>query len=153
MASGSADWSTMKPKPCSFKLGPDERLLVFDGICRLCSGWARFVLRYDHESKITLTTVQSETGQAILTQLGLDTISPESIVFIENGTAYFESDAIFRIIGQLSSGWHILLVFRVIPLPVRDWVYLKIARNRYRLFGKREICFIPTPENAARFRD
>jgi predicted DCC family thiol-disulfide oxidoreductase YuxK len=77
----------MKPQPCFFPLRPDERLLVFDGVCRLCSGWARFVLRYDHGHKITLTTVQSETGQKILTELGLDTISPESIVFIENGTA------------------------------------------------------------------
>jgi len=143
----------MKPKPCSFQLGPDERLLVFDGVCRLCSGWARFVLRYDHERRLTLTTVQSDTGQKILTELGLDKIAPESIVFIENGTAHFESDAIFRIVGHLAPAWRVLLILRVIPLSWRDWVYLKIARNRYRLFGKRNICFIPTPEYSARFRD
>lgn len=143
----------MKPQPCSFPLAPGERLLVFDGVCRLCSGWARFVLRYDHEHKITLATVQSETGQYILAELGLDTISPESIVFIENGTAWFESDAIFRIIEQLSAPWHIFLVFRIVPRALRDWLYGVIARNRYRLFGRRDVCFIPTPENSARFRD
>jgi predicted DCC family thiol-disulfide oxidoreductase YuxK len=143
----------MKPQPCFFPLRPDERLLVFDGVCRLCSGWARFVLRYDHGHKITLTTVQSETGQKILTELGLDTISPESIVFIENGTAWFESDAIFRIIGHLSPVWRVLRVFRIVPRSVRDWVYTKIARNRYRLFGRRDICFVPTPEHSTRFRD
>ena len=100
-----------------------------------------------------MTTVQSETGQSILRELQLDAISPESIVFLDKGTAYFGSDAIFRIIRELSAGWQVFRIFELVPLSIRDWVYLKIARNRYRLFGKRQICFIPTPENSARFRD
>lgn len=100
-----------------------------------------------------MTTVQSETGQRILVELQLDTISPESIVFIDNGTAYFGSDAIFRIIRELSAGWQIFRIFELVPLSIRDWVYLKVARNRYRLFGRREMCFIPTPENTKRFRE
>lgn len=100
-----------------------------------------------------MTTVQSKTGQAILSELQLDRVSPESIVFVDAGTAYFGSDAIFRIIRELSAGWQIFRIFELVPLAIRDWAYLKIARNRYRLFGKRQICFVPTSENTTRFRD
>ena len=143
----------MKPQPVRYPLTPGERLIVFDGVCKLCSGWARFVLRYDHNAKITLTTVQSQTGHDILSELGISIDSPETVVFIDGGTAYFKSDAIFRIIAQLRWPWQPLRVFTILPRGFRDWCYTLIARNRYRLFGMRDTCFLPTPEHEARFRD
>ncbi len=143
----------MKPQPVDYPLAAGERLIVFDGVCRLCSGWARFVLRYDHDRKITLATVQSATGNDILSRLGVSISDPETVVFIEDGTAYFKSDAIFRIVAQLRWPWQPLRAFAILPRGFRDWCYSLIARNRYRLFGMRDTCFLPTTEYEARFRD
>ena len=143
----------MKPQPCTYPLPEDERLLIFDGYCRLCSGWARFVLRYDHDATITMATVQSAVGNEILSELRVNISSPETVVFVERGTAYFKSDAIFRIIAKLRWPWQPLRVFEILPRGLRDWAYSLIARNRYRLFGRREVCFLPQPEYQDRFRD
>lgn len=143
----------MTPKPCTFPLEPGERLLVFDGVCKVCSSWARFILRFDRDARIRMTTIQSEAGLTILKELGLDDGPLETLVFVENGVACFQSDAIFEVFRQLPPIWRVILIFRIVPRPVRDWLYLRLARNRYRLFGKRETCFMPGPEVASRFRD
>ncbi len=143
----------MTPRPCQFPLDPHEQLLVFDGICRVCSGWARFLLRFDTNARISLTTIQSKTGEAILSELGLDQAPLETLVFVTNGIAYFQTDAILRVLGQLPAGWRFLLLLYVIPHPIRDWLYVRLARNRYRWFGQRDTCFVPDASTEARFRN
>jgi len=143
----------MLPEPCNFPLEPGERLLVFDGVCNICSGWARFILRHDRDARIHKTTIQSDTGTAILNQLGLDTEALETLVFLQDGVAYFQTDAIFEVFRQLPPIWRWVLIFRIVPRPVRNWFYLRLARNRYRIMGKRDACFLPDPDVAARFRD
>lgn len=140
----------MEPRPCPHPLTTGKPVLLFDGICRMCSGWAIFVLRVDRDARIRLATVQSDAGQEILRALDLPTDRFETLVFIEDGTAWFESDAVVRILASLPPHWRWMRVMGVLPRSLRDGGYRLVARNRYRMFGRR-ICMVPTAETEARF--
>lgn len=128
-----------------------DRVVLFDGVCRLCSAWARFLLRFDRECRFKLATVQSEEGQAILSFFGLPLDQYETMLLVEGNQVFGKSDGLLRIIKQLPFPWPILGCFRLIPRPVRDWVYDRVARNRYRLFGKRDVCVVPDKADEQRF--
>ena len=128
-----------------------ERVVLFDGVCRLCSAWARFLLKFDRDCHFKLATVQSEEGQAILTFFGMPLDEYDTLLLVESHQMYVKSDAILRILKLLPFPWPALTFFRLIPPPIRDWIYDRIARNRYRLFGKAEVCVVPSAEDEARF--
>ncbi|WP_137885485.1 thiol-disulfide oxidoreductase DCC family protein [Pseudomonas sp. 2FE] len=130
---------------------PGARVVLFDGVCKLCNGWVRFLLRYDREQLFKLASVQSAEGQAILRWYGLPTETFETMAYIEGRELFVRSEAILRIVGQLHWPWRALLVLRLIPRPLRNWLYDRIALNRYRLFGKYDACLLPSPEHARRF--
>ncbi|WP_137817253.1 thiol-disulfide oxidoreductase DCC family protein [Pseudomonas sp. 2FG] len=130
---------------------PGARVVLFDGVCKLCNGWVRFLLRYDREQLFKLAPVQSAEGQAILRWYGLPTETFETMAYIEGRELFVRSEAILRIVGQLHWPWRGLLVLRLIPRPLRNWLYDRIALNRYRLFGKYDACLLPSPEHARRF--
>lgn len=132
-------------------LSPGETVVLFDGTCKLCNGWAKFIIRHDRARRITLAAVQSPEGQALLGWAGLPQREFNTIVLIADQHFYIRSDAMFRIFACLPAPWRWLKLARIIPAPLRDWMYDKIALNRYRLFGQYDACHLPSPDHRGRF--
>lgn len=128
-----------------------ERVVLFDAVCKLCSGWSRFLMRYDTAHRFKLATVQSEEGKAILAWAGLPTEAYDTLVLVEGDRVYLRSAAVIRVLLRLPLPWKLGALAWLVPRPWRDWAYDKIARNRYRLFGKYDTCVVPTPDHMARF--
>ena len=126
-------------------------VILFDGVCNLCSGSVQLILKRDPEARFRFASLQSEAGRSLMLEHGLDPDALSSVVLIEDGRAWQESSAALRIARHLPGAWKLLRVFTVIPRSLRDAVYRWIARNRYRWFGKTETCWLPTPELKARF--
>ena len=126
-------------------------IVLFDGVCNLCSGSVQLILKRDPEARFRFASLQSEAGRSLMLEHGLDPDALSSVVLIEDGRAWQESSAALRIARHLPGAWKLLRVFTVVPRPLRDAVYRLIARNRYRWFGKTEACWLPTPELRARF--
>lgn len=124
-------------------------MLLFDGVCNLCNGVVQFVLRHDKSETVKFASQQSAFGQRTMRERGLTGI--DGVVLIEGERVYTHSDAALRLLSYLPAPLSWLSGFRVIPKALREFVYRFIARNRYRLFGKREACFLPRPEWKARF--
>ena len=125
-------------------------VLLFDGVCNVCNGAVNFVLDRDPAGLFRFASLQSEIGQRLCREHGIAT-DVGTIVLVEDGVAYTESTAILRVARKLGKGWPLLSVFFVVPKAIRDAAYRYFARNRYRWFGKREVCRVPTPEIRARF--
>ena len=131
---------------------PDDRpIIIFDGYCALCSGWAQFVLRHDPHGRYRLLAAQSPLGHALYVHYGLNPQDYETNILIADGLAWFKSEGSIRMAEGLGLPWSLAAVFRVLPLALRDRLYAALARNRLRLFGKRETCFLPDPSYAERF--
>jgi predicted DCC family thiol-disulfide oxidoreductase YuxK len=126
-------------------------IVLFDGVCNLCSGSVQFILKRDPQGRFRFASLQSEAGRSLMVEHGLDPEALSSVVVVEEGRAWQESSAALRIARHLPGAWKLLRVFAVIPRPIRDAAYRLIARNRYRWFGKTEACWLPTPELRARF--
>jgi predicted DCC family thiol-disulfide oxidoreductase YuxK len=126
-------------------------IFLFDGVCILCSRSVAFVLKHETAPLIRFVAIQSAEGRALASLHGINPDDPESFLFIENGVAQPKSDGIAALTHHLRVPWNWMGAFRILPRPVRDWLYDRIARNRYRIFGKRESCLIPTPETRQRF--
>jgi predicted DCC family thiol-disulfide oxidoreductase YuxK len=127
-------------------------ILLFDGVCNLCNHAVDFVIRHDPAGRIRFASLQSDTGRALLRQHGGTPGTLDSVVLVENGRLYTHSDAALRTARYLR-GWRWLYALRGIPRSWRDAVYGWVARNRYRWFGQRETCRLPTPAERARFLD
>ncbi len=125
-------------------------VILFDGICVLCTANARFVLRHDRQGYFRLASVQSEAGRALCERFGVDPEDPDTMLVIEGERARRDSDAVLAIAEGLGWPWRAAGVLRGIPQGWRDAAYRRIARNRYRLFGRRAACWVPTPEQKAR---
>lgn len=130
----------------------DEKpIIIFDGYCALCTGWASFVLRHDKRHHYRLLTAQSELGQALYIHYGLNPEEYETNILIENGIAWFKSEGSIRMAVGLGWPWRAVGIFRVLPTRFRDWMYDGVARNRLRWFGKRDACYMPAPADVDRF--
>ena len=129
----------------------DYSIIVFDGYCPLCSGWAKLVVRHDHGSRYRLLSAQSPLGRALYQHYGLDLRDYETNILLAGGTASFKSEACIRMLEGLGLPWSLASLFRLLPLAVRDRAYDIIARNRFRFLGKRDACFVPGPEIKERF--
>lgn len=127
----------------------DRPVIVFDGICVLCSRSAQFVLRHDRRGIFRLAAVQSRTGAELCHRFGVDAVDPETMILIDGDRATQMSEAVLGICRRLGWPWRIFGIFRIVPRPLRDAVYRRVARNRYRLFGRRETCWVPD----ARWKD
>lgn len=142
--------SLTRPTPAPF-LAPGETVVLFDGVCKLCNGWAKFLIRHDRHHRVRLATVQSPEGQALLAWADLPVDAFDTMAVIRDHQYWVRSDAFFEVVAKLPKPWPLLRVFRVIPRPLRDWLYDRIALNRYRLFGKHDVCLMPTPDHEQRF--
>jgi predicted DCC family thiol-disulfide oxidoreductase YuxK len=125
-------------------------LIVFDGICVLCSGFARFTVRFDRAGKFRFATAQSPLGEALYHEHGLRTDFYETNLVIVDGAAYQRLDSLIAVLGVLGWPWRAARTLKLLPRPIRDWLYSLIARNRYALFGKKANCDIPSAALRAR---
>ncbi len=132
-------------------MNADSAVIVFDGVCALCSRWVRFLLRFDRAGRYRFAAMQGEHGRDLLALHGLDPDDPLSFLLVENGTAYTDTDAIVRVVSGLGGAWRLAGVARWLPRRLRDAAYRWLARNRYRWFGRHDSCFLPTPEQRGRF--
>jgi predicted DCC family thiol-disulfide oxidoreductase YuxK len=131
--------------------GLAKPLIVFDGVCHLCTGFTQFVIRHDGDGQFLFLPAQSVRGETLYRRLGLKTVDWESNILVANGTAYTEFDAFIEIARRFGGLWRATALLYLIPRPLRNWFYSRIARNRYAWFGKRDTCYLPTPELAERF--
>jgi len=129
----------------------DRPIVIFDGHCVLCSGWANFILRHDRGDRYRLLAAQSPLGRALYVHLGLDPNDYQTNILLADGIAWLKSEGSIRMAEGLGLPWRLAGAFRVLPLPFRDWLYELIARNRFRLLGRREICYLPSPAFRDRF--
>ena len=131
---------------------PDDRpLIVFDGVCALCSGFVRFVLRHDKAGRFRFLAAQSDLATTLYRHYGLATDIWETNLLIQDGRLFVRSEAAIEIIRQFGGAWRGIGWLRLIPRPLRDWFYDRIAGNRYRWFGRHDLCLIPEPGQAERF--
>lgn len=130
--------------------GVPDRVILFDGVCVLCSRWARFVIARDPAASFRFVAVQEPYGDALARRLGIDVAFPETNTVILGGCAYFKSDAGIEVLSRLPR-WGWVRVFRTVPRWLRDPLYDAVARNRYRWFGRTATCLLPTPELARHF--
>lgn len=124
-------------------------VVVFDGICVLCNGWVRFLLKRDR-GRYRFAAMQSESGRALLSAHGLDADDPSSFLLVEDGRAWTDTDAIRRVLSGLGGAWRIAALIVLVPHLLRDPLYRVIARNRYRWFGT-TACTVPTEAQRNRF--
>jgi predicted DCC family thiol-disulfide oxidoreductase YuxK len=125
--------------------------ILFDGVCGLCNAWVDFVLSVDRDGRYRFVALQSDTGQQMLGARGLPANYTASIVLVDGDRTYLRSDAILRILAGLGGLWRMALVGRLLPTALRDWAYDAVAENRYKWFGRREVCRMPTPSERSRF--
>lgn len=132
-------------------LGPDEVAILFDAECVVCSGWVHFILRWDARGTLRIGAVQSEAGRALLRYAALDPDDVDTMLLVERGVPYAKSSAFLRATRYFRFPMGLAALGLVVPRVLRDWLYDQVARRRYRLFGKKELCLIPAPEEQARF--
>jgi predicted DCC family thiol-disulfide oxidoreductase YuxK len=139
--------SSWHPLPASDL--PDG-LILFDGVCVLCSGWVKFVLERDRKERFRFVPIQSAYGQVLAERFGIDLSAPQTNVVVDRGTAWFKLDAALVVVSHWPR-WRWVAALKLVPRPVRNWLYDRVARNRYRLFGRTTQCMIPAPDIARRF--
>jgi len=121
---------------------PDDDVILYDGVCVFCSRWIRFIAARDTSQRFRFTAIQSGYGTRLAQAFGIDPRDPDTNAVIHRGVAYFKSDAALTVLSNLP-GWGWVWVLRAVPKPLRDAVYDLVARNRYRIFGKYDACFVP----------
>lgn len=125
-------------------------IVLFDGVCNFCSDAVNFIIRNDRMRRFRFAPLQSETGKLLRAEHDIGD-EVDSIVLIEDDEAFTLSTAALRIAKGLGGIWQLAYALIIIPAPIRDWAYRVIANNRYRWFGKKEACMIPTPDVRERF--
>lgn len=128
---------------------PDDDVILYDGVCIFCSRWVRFVVARDTAHRFRFTPIQSGYGAQLAKTFGIDPDDPDTNAVVHGGVAHMKSDAALTVLGNLS-GWSWTRALFAVPKPLRDAVYSLIARNRYRIFGKYETCFVPDADMRAR---
>lgn len=130
----------------------NKKIILFDGVCNLCNNSVQFIIKRDKKDLFRYAALQSEVGQQLVQERGIDTSKVDSIVLIDPGVAYFtKSDAALEIAKSFGGLWGLLSVFSWVPTSIRNALYDLVARNRYKWFGKKEACMVPTPELKAKF--
>ncbi len=128
---------------------PDDDVILYDGVCVFCSRWIRFVAARDVEKRFRFTAIQSPYGTRLAQAFGIDPADPDTNAVVHGGVAHFKSDAALIVLSRLP-GWRWTRAFLVVPKIVRDPVYSLVAKNRYRIFGKFDACFVPDADMRAR---
>jgi predicted DCC family thiol-disulfide oxidoreductase YuxK len=144
----SAELSNQESSP---KITQEYQIILFDGVCTLCNQSVDFIIQRDAKDTFKFASLQSESAKNLLKPFTVNTEKLDSVLLIKNGKLYQKSSAALQIARQLSGGWKLMYGFIIIPRFLRNFVYDIIAKNRYRWFGKKETCRLPTPEERAKF--
>jgi len=128
-----------------------DKLVIFDGVCNLCNGTIQFIIRRDRGKRFSFSTFQSAAKQDNLRQYGLFSKDQSTVVYVRKGVAFTKSKAVLMILRDLGCCWNLSYILIIIPPFIRDFIYYLVAKHRYRLFGKRESCMVPTSEIMDRF--
>jgi len=132
----------------------NNKIILFDGVCNLCDNCVQYVIKQDKRNEFKFASLQSEIGQKLAKERGIDTSDVDSIILIEPGVAYYtKSTAALKIAQSFGGVWQLASVLEWIPEKTRDWAYDYVAKNRYKWYGKKESCMIPTPELKSKFLD
>ncbi len=130
----------------------DAPIYIYDGHCVLCSGAVQYVFKHDRSGRIRFVAITSAEGRRIARENGVDPDDPHTFVFVDGrGVAHLSSEAAFELAEAVGGPWRLLRPFRWLPRSLRDWAYARVAKNRYRFFGRTEQCLLPDPETRARF--
>lgn len=129
----------------------DPEVIVFDGQCVLCSRSVHFIMERDPQRRFRFATMQSGSGRKLLRDHGLDPEDPVSLLLFDGTRPWTDSEAVLRIATRLGGGWGLVRVARIVPRALRDRMYRAFARRRFRWFGRRATCMLPSPGNADRF--
>lgn len=128
-----------------------DNIVIFDGVCNLCNWSVQFIIKHDSHGVFKFASAQSRIGQKLFSQFQSTQSTPETVFLLRDGKLFEKSTAALTIAAKLDGGWKYLALFRIIPRRIRDMVYDWIARNRYRWFGKRDACMVPSSELKDRF--
>ena len=133
-------------------LPKDKKIILFDGVCNLCNSAVQFVIQHDKKDVFRFVALQSDLGQEILKHIGINPINIDSIILYEPGIAYYyKSSAALQIAKNLDGIWHYGTIFRIIPTGISNQIYDYVAKNRYKWYGKKESCMIPSSELESKF--
>ncbi|MBI9054312.1 MAG: DUF393 domain-containing protein [Bacteroidales bacterium] len=133
------------------KTTKNKSLILFDGYCLLCEWSVKFILKRDKKDSFIFTSLQSDIGKELLTKNSISTDYDKSVILIEKDILYFESDAALRISKKLRGLWPMLYLFILIPKSFRNWIYKRISKNRFKWFGKKKRCYLPTEKEKEKF--
>lgn len=128
-----------------------DKLVLFDGVCNLCNGFVKFIIKRDREGKIMFAPLQSAISGEYLTVFNENPYKFDSVIYISENQLYTKSSAILHILKDLGRGWQLMFGFIILPTFFRDMLYNVVARTRYRIFGKKDSCMIPSPDIQKRF--
>ena len=134
-------------------LKQQHKIILFDGVCNLCNTSVNFVIRKDKKDCFRFAALQSDIGKEYTTKYNINSTETDSILLVDKDKVYLKSTAALHIVKSLSGGYPLFYGFIIIPVFIRNWVYDYVATNRYKWFGKKESCMIPTPELKAKFMD
>lgn len=127
-------------------------VIVFDGVCVLCNGWVRFLIRHDRRGRFRFAAMQTRAGRTLLEGHGLDPADPVSFLLVDEHGAWTDTAAIARVLADLGGRWRLAsTAIGLVPRGLRNAIYRRIARNRYRWFGRHAQCHVPTAEERERF--
>lgn len=126
-------------------------IILFDGVCNFCNAIVNFIIRQDRKNVFLFAALQSESGKKLLEQYHINWQRSDSFVVIENDKAYIKSNATLKLYAKLPWYWGWTQIFWIVPKFIRDWIYSVIARNRYKWFGKKDECMVPSQEVKQRF--
>lgn len=129
----------------------NQSIILFDGVCNLCSGAVLFIIKRDRQAEFLFASLQSPFGQQQIKRIGLERDAFQTIILMRGTDVFYRSDAALEIARGLNGLWRSLYLLKVIPTFIRDALYNYISRNRYKFFGKKDACMIPTPELKSRF--
>ncbi|WP_396138866.1 thiol-disulfide oxidoreductase DCC family protein [Flavobacterium sp.] len=129
-----------------------KKIILFDGVCNLCDASVHFVIKYDKNDLFRFVALQSDLGQRIVKHIGINPMHIDSVILYEPGFAYYyKSSAVLEIAKGLSGIFTWATLFQILPTVLRDFIYDFVAKNRYKWYGKKEACLVPTPELLAKF--
>jgi len=131
----------------------EHPVLLFDGVCNLCSSSVQFVIERDPGGKFRFASLQSEEAKSLLNRHQAYSEDLDSVVLVKNDKVYTRSSAALQVLKTMGGAWSLLYGLIIVPKPIRDFIYDWVARNRYKWFGKKDACWLPTPDLRSRFLD
>ncbi|MEO6901622.1 MAG: DUF393 domain-containing protein [Bacteroidia bacterium] len=130
---------------------PDTAIILFDGVCNFCNASIHFIIKHDHKNYFKFATLQSEKVKALVSNFNISLSTNNSILLIEKDKIYYKSTAALRIAKKLNNGYSLLYLFIIVPVFIRNIIYDYVAKNRYKWFGKKEVCMLPSAEIRSKF--